>query len=175
VSSGDPTRLGIADPLRFAHHALEDELRSRGASLNESDYDDCVSHLLVVLCTLAARYDPDRGQLSFSTLSYRILRRRYTDWLRQRRGDSRYGNDGREETVADVGDYGGASTDSRAVAAVMRELDHDTLSPRAKGALHEIGLRVASGMSVTDAAGQLAKSRREASGDLDRLRMELAS
>jgi RNA polymerase sigma factor (sigma-70 family) len=176
TGTGDPTRLGIEDPRHFVAHALDDELRSRGASLDEEKYDDCVSYLLVVLCTLASRFDPERGRLSFSTLSYRILRRRYTDWLRATRGASRSGNDGRQESVADVEPYGGSSTDElELILQLIKEVDHEKISPRSRRALRQIGMRVAIGMSVTDAAIELGKSRREAIGDLKRLRMELES
>lgn len=165
----------IENPRAFVLHALDDELRWRGATLDPDRKEDCVSYLSVVLCSLPLRYDPDRG-LSFSTYSYRTLRRRYTDWLRKTRGDSRYGNDGREVSVADPMEMHEAVgvRDAQDFESLIDQLDHEKLSTRARGALRQIAwLMVEEGLTAAEAAARLGKSRREANSDLARLRMEL--
>lgn len=172
----DPTKRGIANPIAFVSKALDDELRYRGGHLDPDKYAKASSYLLEVLCRVASRYDPRLGSLSFSSFAYRILRRRYTSWLRDDRGDSRYGNDGREETVADPDELRtvGHSEDQLDFDALIEQLDHDRLSARARGALTQICRRMAEeGITATEAARRLSKSRREAGSDLDRLRQEL--
>jgi RNA polymerase sigma factor (sigma-70 family) len=167
----------IHDPLRFARGALQDELRSRGATLPPEKFEDASSLLVEVLCRQVKRYDPSR-HTSCSTYTYSILRRRYTDYLRGDRGDSRYGNDGRVQSVADPELLNGAGglDDPQTFAALVEELDHDKLSQRARGALRELArLVVEEGLSVTEAADQFGKSRREATRDFERLRAELAA
>lgn len=206
--------LGIEDPWRFVRHALNDELRSRGATLPPDRYEEAVSFLMERLCVLATRWNPAAGSLSFSTFAYRILRRRYTDFLREWRGDARYGtwsggdshcrhtlirdqttgrvtepqrcecgalrvgNDGREQTVAELpvptGPLHHDALDADSFQALIDQLDHSKLSQRARGALTELFRRMAEdGLSATEAASRLGKSRREAQRDLDRLREEL--
>ena len=166
---------GIADPIAFIKRALNDELRSRGASLPAPTFNDAVSFLYIRLRRLAQTYDPARGP-SFSTWAYSILRKRYTDFLRELRGDSRYGNDGREESVADPSSLVAATAapDALDFEALVDELDHDKLSTRARSALQLIARRVAEeGITASQAAADLAKSCREARLDIERLRQEL--
>lgn len=168
----------VDDPWRFVRGALNDELRYRGGHLAPERYEDAVAYLVEILCRLAMRYDPAKGSLSFSTFAYRILRRRYTSYLRYSRGDSRYGNDGREQAVADPDSLreATATEDTPDFAALIEQLDHEKLSPRARGALRQIvRLIVEEGLTAAEAARRLAKSRRETKGDLDRLRAELAA
>lgn len=167
---------GIDDPLRFARGALQDALHARGATLPPEKFDDATP--VEVLCRLVKRYDPSRTASSFSTYSYGILHFRYIDWLRRTRGDSRYGNDGREQSVADPELLNNAAVldDPQTFAALVEELDHDKLSQRARGTLRQLArLVVEEGLTVTEAAGQLGKSRREATRDFERLRSELAA
>lgn len=91
VAVGAPFFHDVDDPWRFVRHALNDELRARGATLDPDKYEECVSYLTEKLCRLALRFVEGQGSLSFSSLAYRILRRRYTDYLREWRGDARYG------------------------------------------------------------------------------------
>lgn len=168
----------VENSYRFVRGALDDEMRARGAYLDPVRYEDALSYLVDVLCRLAQRYDPSKGSLSFSTFAYRILRRRYTSYLRESRGDARYGNDGREQSVADPDllRESLASEDHLDFDALIEQIDHDKLSPRARGALKQIARRMAEeGITATQAARKLAKSRREASRDLERLRAELAA
>lgn len=166
----------VDDPWGFVRGALNDELRYRSAHLDADRYEEAVSYLVEILCRLAKRYDSSKGSLSFSTFAYRILRRRYTSYLRDWRGDARYGNDGRETSVADPDllREAASSEDQLDFGALIEQIDHDKLSPRARGALKQIvRLIVEEGMTAAEAARALAKSRREASRDLDRLRQEL--
>lgn len=166
----------VDDPWGFVRGVLSDELRYRGAHLDAERYEDAVSYLVEILCRLALKYDATKGSLSFSTFAYRILRRRYTSWLRDWRGDSRYGNDGREQSVADPDllREAASSEDQPDFNALIEQIDHEKLSPRARGALRQIvRLIVQEGLTAAEAARVLAKSRREASGDLERLRQEL--
>jgi DNA-directed RNA polymerase specialized sigma24 family protein len=214
----------VQDPVRFVRHALNDELRSRGATLDPDRYEECVSFLIEKLCRLAERYRPGQGSLSFSSLAYKVLRRRYTDFLRDTRGDSRYGtwsggaedcdaagpveenararhlrvrddtgrpvepgvcrcgaqwvgNDGREQSVGELPILPGTSpgvVDGESFQALIDQLDHEHLSARARGTLNEIVRpMLEEGISNTDIARRLAKSRREVQRDLDRLRLEL--
>jgi DNA-directed RNA polymerase specialized sigma24 family protein len=117
---------------------------------------------------------PDRLP-SFSKWAYTLLRKRYTDWLRSSRVDTRYGEapivEGLDDFMPDVG-----TLDAEDVLALVERLDHDRLSPRARGALRRIIVMTAAlGLTPSQAAEQLGKTRREISGDLDRLRLELAT
>ncbi len=83
----------IDDPRVFVERALNDELRSRGGSRRETPvatWDDAVSDLLLELWLLGRRYDPDQTD-SFRVYAYPIIRHRFTDFLRRRGGDARYG------------------------------------------------------------------------------------
>lgn len=202
----------IQDPWKFVRHALNDELRScNGATLDPDRYEECVAFLVEKLCRLAERYRPGQSSLSFSSLAYKVVRRRYTDFLREWRGDSRYGtwsggelecqharlrdestgryvdpgrckcgaqwvgNDGREQTVGELPVAPGASSiDSESLQALIDQLDHDKLSPRARGTLNEIVRpMLEEGLNHTEIAARLSKSRREVTRDMDRLRLEL--
>lgn len=161
----------------FVRHALEDELRYRGASLDADRYNDCLAYLGLVLCVLPKRYDPTKG-LSFRTYAYRTLRRRYTDFLRKTRGDSRYGNAGREVAFADPTELHEAIgvADPESFDALIEHFDHDRLSQRARGTLKSIARVMAEeGISAAEAADRIGKRRREANSDLARLRSELAA
>jgi len=116
--------------------------------------------------------DPGRP-LAFSTWAYRILRRRYTDFLRDERGDRRYGNDGREVAMAET-PREGVSEDRQSFEALIESIDHEKLSPLARGALRQIALLMArDDLTATQAAARLGKSRREVKAAMDRLRLEL--
>jgi len=118
-------------------------------------------------------------RLSFSSWAYSILRRRYSDWLRWSRGDSRYGNEGRKEAMGPEGDEVQAVTavrDELDFSGVLEEINHDKLSARARGTLYELARPIAEErISITEAANRIGKTRREASRDLDRLREEMTA
>jgi len=173
----DPTKRGIANPMAFVEKALVDELRFRGGHLDPDKRAKATSYLLEVLCRVSSRYDPRLGSLSFTSFAYRILRRRYTSWLREDRGDSRYGNDGREESVAEPDLLRETFTEDQLdFAALVEQLDHDGLSQRARNTLKQmVRLIIEEGLTATEAARRLAKSRREAGSDLERLREELTA
>lgn len=165
----------VDDPFRFVRRALDDELRARGGTLRPDMYEEAEAYLLERLVRLSRRYDPARGELSFSTYAYRILRRRYTDFLRDVLGDRRYGNDGREVTMAET-PLEGFTEDPETFEALVESIDHDRLSPRARGALRRIARLIAEdGLTATEAAARLGKTRREALADLRRLRLELGA
>jgi DNA-directed RNA polymerase specialized sigma24 family protein len=167
---------GIDNPVAFVAHALADEVRYRGATLPGDTRDRAMSHLNEVLCKLAKRYDPSRSSLSLSTYAYGILRRRYTDWLRGARGDSRYGNDGREEPSVDAETLSLGELDPVTFKSLVESIDHDQLSTRARETLRRIcWMMNVYGYNATEAAESLGKTRREVASDLQRLRQELAA
>lgn len=165
----------VEDPILFARNALNDELRRRGAWLDPARFDDAIGYFSELLVKLSRRYDPSLG-LSFSTWAYDILCKRYTDFLRKDRGDSRYGNDGREQAVHDPDSYRTSQTDADTgdVLALIDQLDHSGLSMNARGALRHLVSRITEGVPASQAAEQLGLSSREARRDLKRLRAELA-
>jgi DNA-directed RNA polymerase specialized sigma24 family protein len=171
----------LDDPVKFVRKALSDELAAKGASLRPAVHEDALEYLLERLLWLARSYRPGTG-ISFSTFAYPIIRKRYTDFLRQHRGDSRAAESRKPRErdfvsidAATPADGGFGSEDAVGFDALLTSIDHDRLSTRARGALSEIARRIAEeGITAADAAAKLSKSKREARNDLLRLRAELA-
>jgi DNA-directed RNA polymerase specialized sigma24 family protein len=176
------TLRSIDDPLGFVRKALADELRSCGGTLRPVVQDDVVAYLLEVLVRLARIYDPSSTSISFSTYAYPIVRKRFTDFLRQHRGDSRVVGTPRKLRERDLvsidasppTEQSAFSEDDLDYGALINSIDHEKLSARARGALKAIArIKAEEGLSVAAAGRRLAKSGREARGDLERLRAEL--
>jgi hypothetical protein len=92
--------------LKLSRRIAHDELRRRGAFLDESRFEDLVGFLALHGVRAAVRYDPERRQAlygrdggdPFSSYIADVLAHRVTDWYRSKhegQGDRRYGNDNR--------------------------------------------------------------------------------
>ena len=68
---------------------LDARLSEWGARLNPDKYEDALAYLLGLAWELSLRYEPS-PDLTFSTYSRQILRRRVVDWYRQTFYDARY-------------------------------------------------------------------------------------
>ena len=71
----------IRDVYGFVRRLVSDELRARGASLNEERFEDVVQYLAGKAWELSLRYDPSLAP-SFKAYAGYILQLRFTDWLR---------------------------------------------------------------------------------------------
>jgi hypothetical protein len=79
--------------LGLARKAANDALRRHAAHLDQQRFEELADYLLEVGCRCALRYEPGHG-IAIQTYLYRIMRRRYVDWLRLTLGDNRYGKTG---------------------------------------------------------------------------------
>jgi hypothetical protein len=88
--------------LKLARRIALDELRRRGAYLDEHRFEDLVGFLVLHGVRAAVRYDPERRQAlygrdggdPFSSYIADVLAHRVTDWYRSKcegNGDARYG------------------------------------------------------------------------------------
>lgn len=176
---------GIENPLGAARDALARGLRLCGGKLSGERYDDALSFLYLELRRMAQLYEQRRDEaaaegetlkLSFSSVVHRWLPLRLVNWYRAAFGDRRYGYDGMEESVADPGELltAAAAIDPQSFVSLVDDLDHERLSPRARSTLRFIAVRMAEeGITASQAALELGKTRREVSRDLARLRDEL--
>jgi hypothetical protein len=69
---------------------LDVQLKARGGFLTGYEYEDALTYFIGKGWELSLVYDPDRGW-SFSKFLRYKSEYFYTDWLRQRHGDARYG------------------------------------------------------------------------------------
>lgn len=92
--------------LKLSRRIAHDELRRRGAWLDESRFEDLVGFLALAGVRAATRFDPDRqhskygrdGGDPFASWMADVLSHRVTDWYRHKsegNGDRRYGGDNR--------------------------------------------------------------------------------
>jgi RNA polymerase sigma factor (sigma-70 family) len=156
---------------------LEDWLRSKGAWLNEHEYDDALSYLLAEAWKLSRRFDPAKGTRSFSTFAFRILWKRVPSWYRQRFGDTRY------RTAAELVAFDEDHDDVAALTyeqpagdvEVFTRINVERLSPDGRMVLERIVMpMVEDGLSLEQVADRFGYSRRWVSRAIDRLRQELA-
>ncbi len=95
--------------LKLARRIANDELRRRGAFLDEGRLEDLVAYLALQGVKAAVRYDPEHRQVrygqnggrdTFSSYIADVMCHRVTDWYRSKaegHGDRRYGLDNRIE------------------------------------------------------------------------------
>jgi hypothetical protein len=75
--------------LRLSRTAARDALARHGAYLSDERFDELSDFMLEIGCRYSLRFEPGHG-IAIQTYLYRIMRRRYPDWLRRTLGDSRY-------------------------------------------------------------------------------------
>ena len=126
-----PRCYDVEDIRAHVRHALNDELKHNGATLNPTEYDDAIAYLDQEAIGLAKRYDASRAKpgagktTNFSTWSYRIIRYRYADWLRCRYHDNRSlpPDDGTTVQTIVSGDAQVRNPDTSAGSGRMRLVD----------------------------------------------------
>jgi DNA-directed RNA polymerase specialized sigma24 family protein len=89
VLNGRLALFDVLDVELLANRALDDQLRSMSAELNELDREDALAFLIEKVWDASRRFDPERGW-SFSTYGYRLCRRRTIDWYRRHYGRTRW-------------------------------------------------------------------------------------
>jgi hypothetical protein len=76
-----------AQLIGLSRKAAEDALRRHGGWLDDQGFDELADHMLEVGVRYAARYEQGHG-IAIQTYLYRIMRRRYVDWIRHTLGDT---------------------------------------------------------------------------------------
>jgi hypothetical protein len=90
--SGSITLHDVADLEAHLRTDLDVQLKARGGFLAGYEYEDALTYFIGKGWELSLVYDSERGW-SFSKLLRDRSRYWYVDYLRQRHGDSRYGQD----------------------------------------------------------------------------------
>ena len=166
----------IPDPFAFVRRALDDELAARRpAYLRPSAREECEDFLLAQLVEAAAAYDPSRGR-TLREWAYWLVRRRYTDWLRKDRVDTRHGEMPdivSSDALSEVG-WEHSSKDEAEITQLIAELDHAKLSARSRGTLFGPALALAEeDLSRSAVAARYEMSPAKLREDLDWLKDEL--
>ena len=142
--------------LGLARQAASDALRRNGAFLDRDRREELDAYLAEVGARYAIRYDPSYG-LAISTYLYRVMRRRYPDFLRTTLGDSRSRGRGRRVPVnarLPLRELDGATwedDDDHGLQEAIESLG-EHLSEASRATIREIAVPIACGWKVPELA-----------------------